>query len=197
MNNLKIVYKKPTEYDNSTISVSYTDSSTNSDLSTNTDISKEYDNKELNNNIGVIGNLHHNLIESSENKMLNTMFSDDEIDNLVFVLKKNIMSLSEKNQIIKYIDNFFQVNNLNEEVKNKILLKLNESIDTILKTNDQKQKINSDIILNKTDENSSNPKKSLNNLNSNSKKILGLDIGLWGIICIIIILLFLYMRKRN
>ncbi len=200
MNNLKIVYKKPTEYDNSTISISYTDSSTNSDTITESNVIEETNTQKYNQDlsIDVTKNSKIELKKSLENEIKNIEFSDDEINNLVFVLKKNIMSLTDKNEIIKYIDNFFKINKLNEEVKNKILMKLNESINTLVKSNS-----NSSLKQNDTKEDLKNismiqnQKTSVNNQNVSSTKILGLDIGLWGIICIIIILLFLYMKKRN
>ncbi len=203
MNNLKIVYKKPTEYDNSTISISYTDSSTNSDIVTEPKTITESNIKNLNqdSNIGITESTKNSEVElkkSLENEISNIVFSDDEINNLVFVLKKNIMSLTDKNEIIKYIDNFFKINKLNEEVKNKILMKLNESVNSLVKSNSDSNLKQNDIKEDTKNINTlQNKKTSVNNPNGNSTKILGLEIGLWGIICIIIILLILYMKKRN
>ncbi len=197
MNNLKIVYKKPTEYDNSTISISYTDSSTNSDIVTEPNI------KNLNQDLNIditesTKNSEIELKKSLENEISNIVFSDDEINNLVFVLKKNIMSLTDKNEIIKYIDNFFKINKLNEEVKNKILMKLNESVNSLVKSNSDSNLKQNDIKEDTKNINTlQNKKTSVNNPNGSSTKILRLEIGLWGIICIIIILLILYMKKRN
>lgn len=206
MNNLKIVYKKPTEYDNSTISISSYDYNTESDPN---------DEELLDQNIKSTNTLYNTINKSlNQQELLNTSQDLDnytnnsdeqfeEFDQVVTILKNNIINYKNKEEIIKYIDNFFTINKFSEQNKNIILLKLNESITKPVKLNnadadDVDKENKNDIKKLETLKTLSNDQNNLNKTDSkNSTKMFGLDINLWGIICIIMVLLFLYTRKKS
>jgi hypothetical protein len=224
MNNLKIVYKKPTEYDNSTISISSYDYNTESDYDDKkynqqlSDQNIESINTSTNTTTNITTNITTNTPTNTSNipnKSLNQEDSlntnqdadnyvdntDDQFDHVVTLLKNNIINYKNKEEIIKYIDNFFTINNFSERDKNIILLKLNELIIKPVKLNytDRIDKENkNDIKKLDTSKTLSIDEDNLIYTDSkNSTKMFGLDINLWGILCIIIVLLFLYTRKKS
>lgn len=204
MNNLKIVYKKPTEYDNSTISLASSGVYTDSDIDLNIKDEKHNDveNKLENNNIKIDSNKtdNYNKLNKIDTNMvdnINYEINEEQINRIVLLLKNKLLNYNEKTEIIKYIDNFFELNKFSNEEKNKILTRLNE---LIIKDVKVPEIILPEKVINSSDNNkdySNNNNEKITNPIEKTSKILGLDISLWGILCVIIVLVFLYIRKNK
>ena len=97
-NNFKIIYKKPTTYDDLTI------------LSNNSQNDSEIIQEDL-----------PEIIQENNN---------NTIENIVNIIKNDIITLKNKDEIINYIDNYFDNNNFDEKIQSDILIRLNTIINT-------------------------------------------------------------------
>jgi uncharacterized membrane protein len=95
--NFKIIYKKPTTYDDLTI------------LSNNSQ-----DNPEI--------------IQEDDPEIIQEDNVSNTIENIVNVIKNDIITLKNKDDIINYIDNYFKNNNFDEKTQSDILIRLNTII---------------------------------------------------------------------
>ena len=186
MNNLKdvkIVYKKPNEYDNATLSM----------YSNYTNDTNSQENNELQ-----LGNISEEKIKDNIiNNSNNNNYSESEIDEIVLNIKKNILEYKSKEDVIKYIDKFFELNKFNDDNKNKILIKLNKIITEQTKNLINNTNINSSTnqTINQTINHNNVIDNKIHNKND-EKNIFGLGLNYWFSLSIFIIILLFFIRKK-
>ncbi len=175
LQDIKIVYKKPNEYDNATLSM----------YSNYTNDTDNLDNKEIVNQDNNVSELK----KSESDNELQKNYSDEQIEQIVLNIKKNIVNYKSKEDVIRFIDKFFELNKFNDNSKNKILIKLDKIIIEQVKNIDNKQSnLNSNNITNKENDNKNDVE--------NKNNIFGLGLNYWfGISLFIIILLFMLKKK--
>jgi len=168
MNNAdyKIVYKKPNDYENSSKS------------------SSESDNETL--KLYVKNNLDQDFPIMNKNINIDNDLIEKDIDNLILILDK----LEDKDDIKKAINDYLNLKDYSEEIKNDLLLKLKNRVNYF--NNNQ---IIKPVIKNNTVNNDIN-KKDNSVLDYNSSKCLAITAIIITIIIIIVIFSKYYKKIK-
>lgn len=182
-NDFKIIYKKPTDYENLSSSTKSSNLSDSDNESLKLYVKNNFDKDfQINHE-----NINYNIDEPIQISLSDLV--DIDIDNLILKLDK----LEEKDEIKKVITEYLDYKKYSEQDKNFVLLKLKNKINMLNSTD---QLIQSDVSIQQTNEINQQFKKEESLIDYDSSKWLAISATIITIIIVIIIFIKYYKNTK-